>query len=1064
MDVNLINGIYPLRNNQKVIIYNKMGRIYCAIVFSFLFVNIVGQQIAVPRIDLMPDKPSPYLMRDWKKVTVDYDNFVFNTTKTGTYLPLTTINPAEGINYSNILNIRMDTYVGQKNHGQVAEAINILPAVVGASLVGVDKTNHLQTNWVRKVKDFFNLKNGQNVYLNGYSSTTGHDWWYEIMPNVFFYQLYALYPAADPDFHGQFVTIAERQLEVLFKLGAKLQPWTAPFMNYRAFNLLTGLPDSSSVPEPESAGSIAWILYQAYIETKDIKYLQGAELALDFLQNFSGNPSYELQLPYGIAAAARMNAVEGTNYNIDKMLNWAFSSGAATLRSWGAIVGKWNGYDVSGLIGEANDKGNDYAFVMNGFQHAAALAPVAKYDKRYARAIAKWILNLANASRLFYANGLPDANQHPAGNSWAKQYDTGFTIPFEAMKQVAEGKSPYAVGDAVKGGWATTDLSLYSGSSVGYLASIINTTNVEGILQIDLNKTDFRGENTYPTYLYYNPEAITQTVDLNLPTGTYDIYDAISETILRTNVSGTVSFSINAKATRILVILPPAQSKQTVGRIRKIYEGGVMDYHFGYNYTNPLRIKAFTSDVNRIVAPGSVIFNCLVENAAGPVTFTWYQNDVLISGATGSSLSWTAPATSGTYSIRCEVTSNFKTVKSLALRILVAPEGEVPPQIAILSFSGSSPYPTSGVLTPQVSIFPPTATFSWSVSDGTLQNSETLTPSWQLPAVPGVYSLTLTVSNLLGTVTKAQQILVKDMQQPAISEGLVAYYPFNGSTNNAAGDRFHAVSQGAVPASDQRGNTGSAYSFSSSSQYISIPNDPVLNFTDKLAVSLWVKPDELPDYEQFVISHGSYEERYKMSVTPNKIMRWTLKTSNGIVDVDDDTALQKSTFVHYTGQYTGYSLELYRNGTLISWKPLSGTIGSSSKSITLVRKDASETNYTFSGTIDEVRIFNAELPIRYVEKVPSMWDLASEISQPDFSGNISVYPNPFQSFFTIRFDETQSTFSVALYTLHGQKVFEGSHLSRSDTVTPDGALPPGMYVLQLTLASGETRTQLLRKY
>lgn len=39
---------------------------------------------------------------------------------------------------------------------------------------------------------------------------------------------------------------------------------------------------------------------------------------------------------------------------------------------------------------------------MNGFQQAAALAPVAKYDKRYARAIGKWLLNIANASRLFY--------------------------------------------------------------------------------------------------------------------------------------------------------------------------------------------------------------------------------------------------------------------------------------------------------------------------------------------------------------------------------------------------------------------------------------------------------------------------------------------------------------------------------------------------------------------------------------------------------------------------------------------------------------------------------------
>ena len=334
---------------------------------------------------------------------------------------------------------------------------------------------------------------------------------------MYFYQLYALYPDADTDFKEQFVSIADRQLEVLFKLDAKLYPWTAPFMNYRAFNLTTGLANTSSVPEPESAGSIAWLLYQAYIETKEIKYLQGAELALDFLQDWQTNPSYEIQLPYGIITAARMNAVEGTNYDIDKMLNWVFSSGIGTLRRWGTIIGNWNGYDVSGLIGEANDVGNDYAFIMNGFQHAAALAPVVKYDKRYANAIGKWILNLTNASRLFYPNALPVEHMHPSGINWAKQYNPDFSIPYESMKEFAEGKSPYATGDAVKGGWASTNLSLYSGSSVGYLASIIETTNIESILQIDLNKTDFRADNIFPTYLYYNPETTTQTIELKLP-------------------------------------------------------------------------------------------------------------------------------------------------------------------------------------------------------------------------------------------------------------------------------------------------------------------------------------------------------------------------------------------------------------------------------------------------------------------------------------------------------------------------------------------------------------------
>jgi hypothetical protein len=95
-----------------------------------------------------------------------------------------------------------------------------------------------------------------------------------------------------------------------------------------------------------------------------------------------------------------MNAEIGTKYNVEKMINWCFNRGA--LRGWGTIVGKWGNYDASGLVGEANDGGNDYAFLMNGVQQAAALVPMLRYDKRFAKAIGKWMLNLSNASRLFY--------------------------------------------------------------------------------------------------------------------------------------------------------------------------------------------------------------------------------------------------------------------------------------------------------------------------------------------------------------------------------------------------------------------------------------------------------------------------------------------------------------------------------------------------------------------------------------------------------------------------------------------------------------------------------------
>lgn len=59
-----------------------------------------------------------------------------------------------------------------------------------------------------------------------------------------------------------------------------------------------GQRSSGGIPQPEALGSIAWLLYQSYLEKSDNRYKEGAELAFSFLQSLTSNPLYELQLPY----------------------------------------------------------------------------------------------------------------------------------------------------------------------------------------------------------------------------------------------------------------------------------------------------------------------------------------------------------------------------------------------------------------------------------------------------------------------------------------------------------------------------------------------------------------------------------------------------------------------------------------------------------------------------------------------------------------------------------------------------------------------------------------------
>lgn len=933
----------------------------------------IGQQVSIPRIDQMPNKPSTYKMLDWKKLATNYDNLVFDVNKTGTYLPLTSISKEQGVNFSEIEHIKMSTFVGHPDRNG-AEAINVMPAVVGASLVGVDKTNHLGTNWVTKLKDFFNKKNGQNVYLNNYSANTGGDWWYEVMPNVYFYQLYSLYPNADTDFKNQIVTIADRQLDVLYKLGGTLYPWNTPNMNHRAFDLIAGLPNSNGVAEPETAGSIAWLLYQAYLHTSDARYKQGAELALDFLQSWTSNPSYELQLPYGIITAARLNAEEGTKYDITKFMNWTFSSGHGTLRNWGTIVGKWNGYDMSGLIGEAMDGGNDYAFVMNGFQHAAALAPVAKYDKQYAKALGKWILNLASASRHFYPEELPQANQEATALTWAKENDANRCIPYEAMKQTWEGKSPYSMGDALRNGWAATDLSLYSGSSVGYLASLISPTNVDGILQIDLNVTDFEGENTYPNYLYYNPNAGTENITLTLPSGNHDVYDAISETVLKSNASGSVSLTINSDAVLLLVIYPSGSTTVKEGNALKVVNGGIIDFHSGNSYNSPFRVKAFSGSNEQIKINEETTFHCQVENADGAVTYKWYVNNTEIVGATNLSYKWTT-SQPGRYTVKAEAINKGTTLTTQELKIDALGGDYVIPEISAINLEAEGPFELGASVKVEAITNAPNATISWTSDGGTLANANGLTPTWTVPNQVGVYTLTLTLKNALGEVKSEKKVQVID---PNSGEDYipVIYYPFNGNTKNVVQNAFHATLVNAVLTNDAKGTANSAYRMQNGTQYIYTPNATELNFTDQMTLSFWIKPEQLGT-EQYVISHGSWEDRFKISISPEKRFIMTLNTSKGIIDMADDTEpLVDGQFRHYTIVYTGTSLDMYREGTLVATRAHSGTIGKTSAALVIGRKSLTE-EISFKGVIDEFRLYNVAVSPEYAKKLHEVWDFGS---------------------------------------------------------------------------------------
>lgn len=522
-------------------------------------------QTSISRIDSMPDMPASYEMLDWKKKARQFDKFVFdwhNQSPAGTLIWLDdhhrNIDQTTFGLYTAIHDIRQGP---NANNGEFHESLNSLAAILGAGLVGIDKTNQDGYNYVKMVQNYFNCDNGWNIMMNNTNPQVanlgggyGRDWWYDILPNALYYAVCDVFPGVDGAEHIQ-RSIAEQFVKADSVLNGNY--------NYSYFDYGKMQGHVSHIPmQQDAAGGHAYVLLCAYRKFGDPRYLMHSKSAIEALLSQKESRFYEALLPLGVYTAAYLNATEGTHYDVHKLLDWIFDGcKSPTGRTgWGIIVGKWGEYDVSGLQGSITD-GGGYAFLMNSIKPAWPFVPMVKYEPQYAKAIGKWMLNNASACRLFFPGDIDDEHQ------WAPELKnlTYNNISYEGLrkaddygKESLKGVSPVAIGDGpkwIKGNPTESMFSVYSSAPLGILGSIVDTTNVSGILKLDCNATDFYAAKPYPVFLYYNPYEKAQTVNYKASQAC-DLFDIVAKEYVARNVKGEGHFSIPGKEARIVVELP----------------------------------------------------------------------------------------------------------------------------------------------------------------------------------------------------------------------------------------------------------------------------------------------------------------------------------------------------------------------------------------------------------------------------------------------------------------------------------------------------------------------------
>jgi len=522
-------------------------------------------QTSLPRIDQMPGLPQPLKIIDWKKKTQQFDSLVYDLNTTTSFGPLIWLDSSrrniDQVTYG-LYTVIGDVRQGPKaNKGEFHEALTSLNSLISAGLMGIDKTNQNGFNYVKMAQNYFNSTNKWNIVMNNTNPGValagggyGRDWWYDVYPNVLYYGVAAIFPNVE---NTEF--IQHMVAEQFFRADSVLNG----NYDYSYFDYAQMKGMRNQIPyQQDAAGGHAWVLYSAYRKFGDLRYLNGAKSATQALVNQKESRFYEILLPFGAYTAARLNAENGTNYNVSLLLNQIFDGCQSKegRYGWGVIADKWGDYDVSGLQGSITD-GGGYGFFMNSVAMAWPLVPMVKYEPQFARAIGKYMLNVVNASRLFYPDQVDDAHQ------WLPELKglTNGIIGYEGIRKMDDynipalkGISPVSIGDGPK--WVAGQpresmFSLYSTSIAGVFGAIVNKTGVEGILALDCNATDFYAENKYPVYLYYNPYAETKTVTYSSDSRV-DLFNIVSKKYMVKGGNGNVSISLPAGESALVVVLP----------------------------------------------------------------------------------------------------------------------------------------------------------------------------------------------------------------------------------------------------------------------------------------------------------------------------------------------------------------------------------------------------------------------------------------------------------------------------------------------------------------------------
>jgi hypothetical protein len=206
----------------------------------------------------------------------------------------------------------------------------------------------------------------------------------------------------------------------------------------------------------------------------------------------------------------------------------------------------------------------------------------------------------------------------------------------------------------------------------------------------------------------------------------------------------------------------------------------------------------------------------------------------------------------------------------------------------------------------------------------------------------------------------------------SLSDGLVAYYPFNGNANDASSNGNDGTVNGAIPSADRFGNADSAYHFNGNgndTHSIELPNTVIDGLTD-ITSSVWVQTS---DPYQGILSGASSgsENQYIIHMVEGKVRPYIKN------EYFSDGLINDGQWHHVVVARDGDSglVQVFVDGDLAGSNALpAGPLSIDAGGLWVGREQDCvggcwEPSQDFLGDIDDIRIYNRVLSETEVQKL-----------------------------------------------------------------------------------------------